>query len=898
MKIIFCPSLSGHTHLDLGSANVCLSAEVLETQGLLQQLALHAGIHVEIPSYVKRLAAYHSSLMKYDRTNPDNMFHRSIAIDSMSVSKTLMEWRDALAIAGWNGSHAGISARLEALAAIETCQGVGIGTLAVLLQRVAERLQQMQQGTAIVPRTYKELELEVVCPKEMLPGYLLPVFDALECVAEKVTYGTVDTAMKPEKTTIVEFTDQYKAEAWLAMQDADTYELWLNTDNKRLDNWLHMTGQAVAGSEMVRSNPQITQMFLLAIQLFQRPLNVNTLLQYLYLPECPLPLKFAASLASVISGEGGFASDKVQECITNYLANELIKEDDKDTQPKFSPEERQKQYNTFLPFDLLEADDAQQLAEEIDTIDRKTFTTFLTHIKQHAADRAAKLLSANPTDLRIVQLQDVVTMIESLFEIMVTAEGELHFTTLQQWAQSLYETSDYRQYNAQQGSRNVISSPASMVSKTKSAVWCDFYGDVCPTLSTDFLSPHELEMMSKAGIQLWQKEAEAAFRNFALEMPLHMTTEQLTFVVCKKLGATDLPTHPLRLQLADDVEVVSGDELIKQLPSLPVANTDNHRDEDAKEVTFDATAHPVTWREVESFSSMSQLLQDPLDYFMNYILGFSNMGPSEIKMSLTLGNVAHDTIEDLFTRHSGPDLATKVMEDYDRAFTAALAKKGALLLLPAHHLDRDKLQYQLRKCVQLLAETITENELKVVTCEQREIQDLGFDHGILLKGYIDMLLQDNDGRDVVFDLKWTSKKKKFEEAIKENRATQLAIYKAMLQQHEDHPEAARTAFFAMPVGQLITRDNFIGRNVEIINPKDDTDIMDLLREGYKVRREEISSGHIETSELMSLDDIPYAQNPGALPLEQKGKRITEGGKTHDIKLKADNPYSDYKCFTL
>lgn len=898
MKIIFCPSLSGRTHLDLGSTHVCLSCQVLETLGLLQQLALHAGVHVEIPSYVKRLASYHRGLMDYDRAYPNNMFHRSIAIDSMSVAKTLMGWRDALAIAGWNCGHEGISTRLDALAVIEANLEENKGSLAVLLHRVATRLQQMREGIAGVPQAYKELEVEVVCPKEMLPNYLLPIFDTLEHLAKSVTYGTVDTTKVPRKMSIIEFTDQYKAEAWLAMQQADEYEVWLNTDNKRLDNWLHMTGQAVAGSEMMRSNPQITQMFLLAIQLFQRPLNVNTLLQYLYLPECPLTWNFSSRLASTIVREGGFASDKVLECITEYLGSEFIKDDDKETQPKFTPEQRKEQYSMYLPFDLLNDDNVQCLVEENDDIDIKALTTFLDNIKNYAATHAIGLVALRPDDLCIAQLQDVVVMIEALQEIIESAGSDLRFTTLQQWAQSLYETSDYRQYNAQVGCRNVVTSPASIVSPVQSAVWCDFYGDVNAALSTDFLSPREAEGLREAGILLWTKETETNFHNFVLETPLHMTTEQMTFIVCKRQGATDLPTHPLRLQLADDVEVICGDALFDQLPSCPIEKTDNHREEDAVEVKFDAAAHPVVWRQQESFSALSQLLQNPLDYFMNYTLGFSEKSPTEILMPLTMGNVAHETIEQLFTKHAGSNLAVDVLKAYGQAFNAALAKKGALLLRPEYHLDRDKLQYQLQRCVKQLAEVISANGLTVVKCEQEEVQDIGFEHGVMLKGYIDMLLRDKAGNDVVFDLKWTTTKNKYQDAVKENRAAQLAIYQAMLQQHDDHPEAARTAFFVMPAGHLVTSDDFIGDNIEHIVPMSDDDIMSMLREGYKVRREEISNGHIETAELMPITEIEYAQKSGVLPLEQDGKRLAVDGKQTNVKVKAKNRYSDYKCFSL
>ena len=102
MKIIYNPLCNGAYYLNLGKNNVALDTQVLETQGLLSQLALHASIHQQIPSFPERLTAYHKALLEYDNDNADNIFHRSIAIDSMSVAKTLLRWRDSLAMCGWN----------------------------------------------------------------------------------------------------------------------------------------------------------------------------------------------------------------------------------------------------------------------------------------------------------------------------------------------------------------------------------------------------------------------------------------------------------------------------------------------------------------------------------------------------------------------------------------------------------------------------------------------------------------------------------------------------------------------------------------------------------------------------------------------------------------------------
>ena len=51
----------------------------------------------------------------------------------------------------------------------------------------------------------------------------------------------------------------------------------------------------------------------------------------------------------------------------------------------------------------------------------------------------------------------------------------------------------------------------------------------------------------------------------------------------------------------------------------------------------------------------------------------------------------------------------------------------------------------------------------------------------------------------------------------------------------------------------------------------------------------ISEGRIETAELFPLTELEYPNVSGVFPLEQEGKRNPK---------KAENLYSDYKCFTL
>ena len=890
MKIIYCPYYKGNYYLDMKDKHVAMDVQVLETQGLLTQLALHAGIHQQIPTYPERLTAYHKAVLEYDKEHEKNIFHNSIAIDSMSVAKTLLQWRDYLALCGWNGNVSLKNCtRLKELGEIEVMYDDK--GLARLLKKLQDRIDLMVVGKANIPAIYKKLTIEIPCSLDLLPDYIQPILKNLQELGVTIKENIIDTTIHPKTIKEIKFSQLWKAEAWLANQDASDYDVWINTNNKRLDNWLHMAGKEVGGCTMENSNPQITQMFLLAVQLFQRPLNVNTLLQYLYLPECPLNNELSWKLAKQIVREGGFCNDKVQECIKAYIEREFKAEDD-NTPQKENRELREENYMNYLPFDLREEDSAFPLSEESEMVDKTILEEFLSAIESHASSRAVTIASKQPYDARISQLRAVSEMINALLEqIKNNNVGNLSFKKLIQWAQSLYEARNYTLYNAQAHSRNLISHPSNMISKAETAIWCDFYGDVSMALSTDFLSPYEQQQLKDHKIRLWDKEHESNLLNIMLERPLHHTIKSLTVITCDKKGAAKLPLHPLYHLIQDVRQEKNGNILYDEFATKEIKAIDNHRDDDKKQICFDAKNHPVNWNKTESFSSLEKLLQDPFDYFMKYPLQFQDISDTNIKLPTTYGYVAHEAIEYLFTTERGDEeLSDFVNSHYEEALHRAFLRKGALLLLSEHHLDKERLTYQLRSCVRNLALLVEENNLKVINCEQKEEEQLDFEEEIFMKGYIDMVLQDQNGNDVVFDLKWTSVKNKFQNALEKNRALQLAIYKAMLQKHAGKEAKIRTAYFVMPLGKLFSTDKFLGTYFEQIDPSSDDDVMKQLRLGYTERRREINEGVIETADNWPLKELDYPKISGVFPLEDD--------ETKTNPKKVENRYSDYKCFTI
>ena len=160
MKIIYSPSYSGAYYMDMSSNNVAMGTQVLDTQGLIEQIALHVGLYHCVPTFPIRLAAYHKALCKYNTENPTNVFNESMKLDSMGVAKTLLQWRDVLAIAGWKGNEPmNTSLRLSSLAGIDRCYEDD--SIAVLLKMLIERLLKMKNNEMAIRSVLKSLEISV-----------------------------------------------------------------------------------------------------------------------------------------------------------------------------------------------------------------------------------------------------------------------------------------------------------------------------------------------------------------------------------------------------------------------------------------------------------------------------------------------------------------------------------------------------------------------------------------------------------------------------------------------------------------------------------------------------------------------------------------------------------------
>jgi len=115
-------------------------------------------------------------------------------------------------------------------------------------------------------------------------------------------------------------------------------------------------------------------------------------------------------------------------------------------------------------------------------------------------------------------------------------------------------------------------------------------------------------------------------------------------------------------------------------------------------------------------------------------------------------------------------------------------------------------------------------------------------HESRLHGFIDMLLKDRDGRNVIFDFKWSRGRKRFEDSIKKGTSIQFAVYHHLL------GGKAKCFYYLLPLKQFIedTQDNAaVFKNVE---------------DSYAKRLDEVRSGIVKKAIVTALEPNANVQD--------------------------------------
>lgn len=917
MKILFSPEFSGQIFTQSG---VMMDTVMANTVGLIDLLELRLRLHYEENPIHERIAHYYDAVCKYMSAHPDNVMADSFKVVGLSTAKAMLGWRDELRSADWKFNGTDISDRLSVLIGVEEYFSQHSGT------DLTERLHAVTEQVISQKLDCSEMTLQLACEKHLLKPTVRSLISVLEQQGAKVELipkaGNTENNLSRIRRMISEsqhckikldendrslliyqFVDERAACEYLSYNRMDDVDVWINADNKQMDNWLMLMNKPMTGSVSADCIPQLTQLFVMGLGLFSSPLNVNTLIEWLNMPLHPLDRFFRSRLAEAIVTEGGYRNDTCRLLVKDYIEGKYVYLDE---EQKALPEEeqqqirekdgrkRQKLADIFLP--------ALESVKEIRTDDVRHFVSELSAWSR----QRAHLMEEDPDNAQwIEQLMAVASMCDALHILLGTVNTPtIEYKIIDSWISSIYEKGSFTNAEAERGCRIVVDSPAKMAAVAKTTVWMGVEGDDGQTQECAFLYPSEKRKLTgQHYINPWDEVSESHYHEHMRMTPLRMTEDQLILVVCKTRGGEATLKHPLIVRLEQQVENIEKFILTPKIDTGNMTQVEIVKNGGVTaELKFEY-ADKLKWPDHLSPTSIATLVEHPFDYLMERMLNITADGKVQMAdVKTTMGNVAHAVIEALFSpaegkRYAAPDEIALRMENYNTEYTKVIEAKGAILQLAENRLKEKLLHEQLRVCLDTLLEILKDNDLKVTGCEQYVQANLklglpdAFDkeenegeRDVL--GFIDMTLEDAEGYPVVFDFKWTTWAKGYQDKLESNRSVQLELYRIMLGQKERN-EVRRVAYFLMPEARLYSKEVFKGRHCTQITPENRDNIVEELRQSVIYRKKQLESGVVETNG--AYDELQYVKDTescGLFPLK----------KDEEKNMKEENFFSQYVLF--
>ncbi|MBO4318992.1 MAG: PD-(D/E)XK nuclease family protein [Treponema sp.] len=881
MKLFYNPSFSGNAYVDFKKTTVLLDSKIVNTAGLCGIIKLHAGICSEVKDYGTRFVDYYAAMKKYMKKNPYNVMAASFNVDKLNTAKKCLEWRDTLTASGWTGSVSAPTERMKVLCGVEEFfhdKSAGEELLDIIIW--IEEGCPLPELEIITSSYYEDFApSEVRLLKALIErGVLFSTIedeDACNNISKihSVLEGKKGVVLDPKDDSfeIWNFEEKDEAVKYLTMHDADEFDVWINADNKEFDNWQKLEGKKLSGSE-ISGIPQIAELLTIGLTIFERPLNVYNIVEWLNTTLNPLSDFFRKKLAETICGTGGYYNDA---CRT--LINEQIEKypDSKERIEKFLPD-----INTpyFEESDI-----------EVDAIKE-----FVKNLRSWCSQ---KIAMNKDCDAQIDQLGYVINQANTLLLLLEEyGETAIPYSDIELMTSVISTDVTLMQYSAQSGCKNIINSYADFCDAADKTIWCDFYQNGnAGKLTYSFLSPVEIEKLREE-LPLWETAKEQEYIRKLILTPFAKTKKKLVLVTIDKIGSSPAPKSPLYIQLekyfADTLSPFVHQKKLDDSHYRLQEKIDNRMESDQEFVEIKNTEFiKKNWPDHQSYSSLENLIPHPLDYVISSYAKFTTNDVNAIKdFSTITGSVAHKIIEILFSpkdevKDSGTPAYIRKQIDlhFDEVFAETVQSEGAILLVKENRLELQKFKKQVKTNLEELLKGIEGNDLHVLACEKRigyskdTDKDVVLSHGIIgnldITGNVDMLLEDSEGNPYIFDFKWTSSSKRHASMLEDNKSVQLALYKELVSK-EMKKEVKAVAYFLMPAARFVSCQELKGAiNFQQVRINPDRKTKDLLKEiqkSYDYRMKEVLSGKLEETTGWTQDAITYEKKReelGLMPMD-------------------------------
>lgn len=342
MKINFGMGLDGYETV---LPRQMLAMPICGPLGLLQLLETRLGLKTKTVSSAHRVVEFRQILEQLSIKRP-TFYNESFKKDPYAVAETLLQWRDALIEAGWDGlAFASDTARIQDMAAVEalTTNRLPLG--------IADRLRSVL--TELASRSPKLDSLTVRDLHNHLPKLWRLICEKLGARYEAVAFGSATDA-KGGTSDLVQIQSLLRennssqhlklrgdgsilcltafSEITLANGAAQLLQSLRQTSNTAitlvaaesagpLEQALSSLNEPTVGFQPSSTARPIPQVLLLALRLYWKPVDPRALLEFLAHPACPVADVLRFKLANVIAECPGIGGPQWQAAVAATKEN-------------------------------------------------------------------------------------------------------------------------------------------------------------------------------------------------------------------------------------------------------------------------------------------------------------------------------------------------------------------------------------------------------------------------------------------------------------------------------------------------------------------------------------------------------------------------------------------------
>ena len=842
MIIHYSPLYDGEIFVN--SQTPLMGVSYVGTQGLLRFLQLRAGVHREVKSPVEREAEY---MLAMRGCVNGTTFAKAFAVDALGVAGRLLQWRDRLLMAGWNGECTDAThKKLAALSLFEKeFGGNGMPDCWQEICRLYENGKILDDSVGCVV---------VECPLCEVPLLVKRTLNAIRDNGTIVVYeAAADDALVYDAANVkvVEFDDLSEAYEWIAqVKSLPQDTVVVNRDNALLNHILYSWNRPLVQSTVCGSNPQLLQLFKLGISIFSRPLNVANLISYLQLPISPIPSGLRYKLAKVLIDEAGFGDKE--------LCDDGVKRDSWE--------------RAIDEFDFVNKKGKDSRAEKMAFlapvrsdysagVKKCELVAYLAALKDWAKGKCAD--KDAPAEI-VSQLHEMRTFIASLETSLESFGDVCQYTDVEKLVRQIYRPMNFALQRSEAGAMNVIDDIGRMATGADTLIWLDCQNEEIERDPYEFLGLQEKRYLQGSGVEIpdfalhLQSRRKEMFKRLA-------SAGKVVLVRSTYNGTTRLSEHALIAEIR---------QILKKLPvedarSLFVMIGTSSVEGDVEK--FAPVPYIELGKEIEyagrreSNTSLELLIQRPFNYVMRYVAGLYEPNNGQQKdVATVLGLVAHSFFEHIIGDSKGDldEMVRLTNVEFQKRLNRAIDAKGLVLRANENAAMLDNFSVDLKESMIALVEIMRHLKLRPVGCEislpesgKLNLEKIG-DFG----ARIDFLLMDEEGKYVVFDFKW-SYSARFAQKLEKNTAIQLELYRQAIRAAR-HADVAAVGYYIMPRKQLVTCDYYdycdeTGKHklINWVEPVNDNLLFEQVKRSYEFRMEEIGNGRIEEGEMTDFMNI-------------------------------------------